>query len=161
MPTDQEEQAEKRRVLSQDADVRRRQQEQSGTFLSHTHIDDAGGRFAAVNAAKIVGQSPATAAAYPAASAAHQTELPPEPSLGFSVNEMPELEPSAVSISLPAVEQLDDPAAAPSSDDGSPATPSGGLMSERAGLSPSSETESAIGDPAAPGERANKQVRPS
>src|SRR5262249_3875475 len=27
----------------------------TGTFLSHTHIDDAGGRFAAVNAAKIVG----------------------------------------------------------------------------------------------------------
>ena len=32
--SDQEDQAEKRRVMLQDADVRRRQQEQSGTFLA-------------------------------------------------------------------------------------------------------------------------------
>ena len=136
MLSDQEEQAEKRRVLLQDVDVRRRQQEQSGTFLSHTHIDDAGGRFSAVNAAKVVGQSPAIAASYPAASAAHQTELPPEPSLGFSIDEMPGLESSMA----PPVEATGDPADAPSSDDGGPATSSGGLMSERAGSS-SSRTE--------------------
>src|SRR5215471_5695534 len=136
MPTsDQEDQAEKRRVLLQDADVQRRQQEQSGTFLSHTHIDDAGGRFAAVNAAKIVGQSPAIAASYPAASAAHQTELPPEEPLGYSVDAMPELEPSTA----PSVEATGDPAQAPSSDDGGPAAPSGGLMCERAGSPPFSE----------------------
>src|SRR5215469_6490615 len=134
MPTsDQEDQAEKRRVLLQDADVRRRQQEQSGTFLSHTHIDDAGGRFAAVNAAKIVGQLPAIAASYPAASAAYQTELPPEPSLGFSIDEMPGLEPSMATPCSSSIEATGDPADAPSSDDGGPATSSGGLMSERAG----------------------------
>ena len=135
--SDQEDQAEKRRVLLQDADVRRQQQEQSGTFLSHTHIDDAGGRFAAVNAAKIVGQLPAIAASYPAASAAHQTELPPEPSLGFSIDEMPGLESS---VAIPPAEATGDPADAPSSDDGGSATSSGGLMSERAGLSVSKQT---------------------
>jgi len=143
--SDQEGQAEKRRVLLQDADVQRRQQEQSGTFLSHTHIDDAGGRFAAVNAAKIVGQSPAIAASYPAASAAHQTELPPEPSLGFSIDEMPGLESSMTTPSS-SVEATGDPADAPSSDDGSPATPSGGSMSERAGSSPSPDQTSDEGD---------------
>jgi len=157
MLTDQEEQAEKRRTLLDDARVREQSRNgDTGTFLSHTHIDDAGGRFAAVNAAKIVGQLPTIAASYPAASAAHQTELPPEPSLGFSIDEMPGLESSMA----PPVEATGDPADAPSSDDGSPATSSGGLMSERAGSSPSSETESEVGDPAAPGERANKQVRP-
>ena len=147
MLTDQEEQAEKRRVLLQDADVRRRQQEQSsGTFLSHTHIDDAGGRFAAVNAAKIVGQLPTIAASYPAASAAHQTELPPEPSLGFSIDEMPGLEPSMPTPCSSSVEATGDPADAPSSDDGGPATPSGGSMSERAGSSPSPDQTSDEGD---------------
>jgi len=136
MPTDQEEQAEKRRVLLQDADVRNRSRNgDTGTYLSHTHIDDAGGRFAAVNAAKIVGQLPTIAASYPAASAAHQTELPPEPSLGFSIDAMPRLEPSTA----PPVEATVDPADAPSSDDGGSATSSGGLMSERAGSSSSNK----------------------
>ena len=97
MTTDQEEQAERRRVLLQDADVRN--QQQASSILDHAVAaanDTAGGRFAAVNAAKVVGQSPAIAASYPAASAAHQTELPPEPSLGFSIDEMPGLEPSMV-----------------------------------------------------------------
>ena len=118
-------------MLLQDADVRNRSRNGDTGIFSHTHIDDAGGRFAAVNAARIVGQSPAIAAAYPAASTAHQTELPPEPSLGFSIDEMPGLESSAA----PPVEATGDPADAPSGDDGSPATPSGGLMSERAGSS--------------------------
>ena len=110
----------------------------TGTFLSHTHIDDTGGRFAQVNAAKVVGQSPAIAAAYPAASAAHQTELPPEQPLGYRIDAMPGDETSTVPPSI--VEATDDPAHAPSGD-GGPASPSGGLMSERAGSSPSSETE--------------------
>jgi len=138
MLTDQEEQAEKRRTLLNDARVREQSRNgDTGTFLSHTHIDDAGGRFSAVNAAKIVGQSPAIAASYPAASAAHQTELPPEPSLGFSIDEMPGLEPTTA----PPVEVTGDPADAPSSDDGGSATSSGGLMSERAGSSPSHQDD--------------------
>ena len=108
----------------------------TGTFLSHTHIDDAGGRFAAVNAAKVVGQTPAIAAAYPAASAAHQTALPPEEPLGYSIDAMPGLETST----SPCVEANDDPANAPSSGSG-PACPSDDLVSERAGSSPFSESE--------------------
>src|SRR5262249_40678451 len=137
MLTEQEEQADKRRTLLNDARVREQSNGDTGTFLSHTHIDDAGGRFAAVNAAKIVGQSPAIAASYPAASAAHQTELPPEPSLGFSIDEMSGLESSTA----PPVEATGDPADAPSSDDGGSATPPGGLMSERAGSPPSHQDD--------------------
>jgi hypothetical protein len=134
--SDQEEQAEKRRVVLQDADVRNRSRNgDTGTFLSHTHIDDAGGRFAAVNAVRIVGQSPAIAAAYPAASAAQQTELPPGPSLGFSIDAMPEQESSMAIPCSSSVEATGDAADAPSSDDGGSATPPGGLMSERAGSS--------------------------
>src|SRR5262249_40164536 len=117
MLTDQEEQAEKRRTLLNDARVREQSNSgDTGTFLSHTHIDDAGGRFAAVNAAKIVGQLPTIAAGYPAASAAHQTELPPEGPLGYSIDAMPGDEPSTA----PPVEATGDPAQAPSSDDGGP-----------------------------------------
>ena len=136
MREDQIDQAERRATLENDRRVREQSKNgDTGTFLSHTHIDDAGGRFSAVNAAKIVGQSPAIAASYPAASAAHQTELPPEPSLGFSIDEMPGLESSMA----PPVEATGDPADAPSSDDGGSATSSGGLMSERAGSSPSNK----------------------
>src|SRR5262250_666564 len=109
MTTDQEEQAEKRRTLLNDARVRAQSKNgDTGTFLSHTHIDDAGGRFAAVNAAKIVGQSPGIARSYPAASAAYQTDLPPEPSLGFSIDEMPGLE-SSMATSSSSVEATGDP----------------------------------------------------
>ena len=106
----------------------------TGTFLSHTHIDDAGGRFSAVNAAKIVGQSSEIAASYPAASAAHQTELPPEKSLGFAIDAMPGDEPSAASSS---VEATDDPADAPSGGSG-PASPSGFCPSGLGRLLPTS-----------------------
>jgi hypothetical protein len=141
--SDQEDQAEKRRALLNDARVRDQSQNgDTGTFLSHAHIDDAGGRFAAVNAAKVVGQSPGIAAQYPAASAAHQTELPPEEPLGYRVDAMPELESSMAIPVSSSVEATDDPAHAPSSD-GGPATSSGGLVCERAGSSPSSSTMAA------------------
>jgi hypothetical protein len=120
----------------------------TGTFLSHTHIDDAGGRFAAVNAAKVVGQSPAIAASYPAASAAHQAGMPPEEPLGYRVDAMPELASSmAIPPVSPPVEATGDPAQAPSSDDGGSAIPPGGLMSnERAGPSPSSPDDGGFDD---------------
>jgi hypothetical protein len=84
MLSSQEEQAERRRVLANDQRVR----EQSGTFLSHTHMDE-GGRFAQVSNAQIVGADPIPN--YPAASAAHQIQLPDEPPLGL---DNPALEPS-------------------------------------------------------------------
>jgi hypothetical protein len=127
-PEDDVSQAEKRAVLRNDAAVRANANRNgnTGTYLSHTHIDDAGGRFAQVNAATIVGQTPVPK--YPAASAAHQTELPPEGPLGYPIDRMPSDEPSAVSVT--AVEQPGAPVGAvaspsqlvapPSRDDGEP-----------------------------------------
>src|SRR6516225_2400243 len=113
MLTDQEEQAEKRRTLLNDARVREQSRNgDTGTFLSHTHIDDAGGRFAVVNAAKIVGQSPAIAAAYPAAGVHQSDPVGTEPPLGFSVNN---LESSAAPPCSSSVEATGDPVDAPSS----------------------------------------------
>jgi hypothetical protein len=136
--SDQEEQAERRRVLLQDADLRQQQQEQAqreqvSTFFSHTHADEinGGGRFAAVSPASIVGSEPAVK--YPAASPSWQIQLPDEPPL--SAYENPALEdPTGVS---PPV-ATDDPAHAPSGGS-SPASSYGGLVSERAGSSPSNQ----------------------
>jgi hypothetical protein len=112
-------------TTSDQEDKARARNGDTGTFLSHTHIDDAGGRFAAVNAAKVVGQSPAVAASYPACSPALAVQLPDEPPLRF---DNPSSEPSTAP---PAVE-VGGPVDAPSSD-GGPASPSGGLVSEWAG----------------------------
>jgi hypothetical protein len=71
----QEEEAERRRVFAQDQSLR------TGTYMSHTHDDIHQGRFAAIGTAQVVGQSPVPQ--YPAASAAHQIQLPDEPPLGF------------------------------------------------------------------------------
>src|SRR6516225_7524033 len=87
MLSSQEEQAERRRVLANDQRVK----EQSGTFLSHTHMDE-GGRFAQVSSAQIVGQT--AAPSYPAASSPWQIQLPDEPPLGF---DNPALGPLAAS----------------------------------------------------------------
>jgi hypothetical protein len=103
MREDQIDQAERRATLENDLRVREQSRNgETGTYLSHTHIDDAGGRFAQVNAATIVGQAPVPK--YPAARAHQSDPLGAEPPLGFSVND---LEPSAAALSaLPvAVEQ--------------------------------------------------------
>jgi hypothetical protein len=57
-----------------------------GATLHQFAVADAAiprGRFAQVEATTVIGSKLDAAAAYPAASAAHQTELPPEPPLGF------------------------------------------------------------------------------
>ena len=71
----QREQAERRRVLAQDASLR----EQTGTFMSHTH-SDAGGRFSAVGAANVVGS----------------TQFPQYPAAGPHQSDPCELEPPLV-----------------------------------------------------------------
>jgi hypothetical protein len=80
----QDEQAERQRVFAQDQSLR------SSTFHQHAQADadTPRGRFSAVSNACVVGSQPTVAAAYPAASSAHQTELPPEPSLGFAIDEL-------------------------------------------------------------------------
>ena len=118
MLSSQEEQAERRSVMLQDA--RLREQSQTGTYLSHTH-SEMGGRFAAIGNAPIVGQG----ASYPAAGAHQRDPVPAEPPLGYSVDA---LEPSAALLSS-SVEQTgptsDDPplgrGVGPSFEEGDPA----------------------------------------
>jgi hypothetical protein len=89
----QHEQAERLEVTLQDADVRHQQQQKSEATTMHQHAqahagDTVGGRFGALGTPYVVGSTPTPATAYPAASAAHQTELPPdEPPLGFKIDE--------------------------------------------------------------------------
>jgi len=151
--SDQEDQAERRRVLLQDDDLRRQQQEQAretGTYLSHTHDDTSGGRFAATGVPHVIGSTGApTYPQLPSSSPWSGSDpVPQEPSLGYCVNDLSphELEPSINQAELdPALESptgvpipppvaTDDPAHAPSG--GSLVQqPSGGLVSERAGSS--------------------------
>jgi hypothetical protein len=69
-----------------------------GTFHQHAvaqSLDTAGGRFgAAMGAPTVIGAKPSVASQYPAASSAHQVELPREEPLGFAIDQMP-IEPSA------------------------------------------------------------------
>jgi hypothetical protein len=75
----QEEMAERQRVFDQDQSVPR----QATTLHQHALADAATprGRFSAVETATVIGSKPDAASAYPAASAAHQTQLPDEPPL--------------------------------------------------------------------------------
>jgi len=81
-------QEERRRTLQNDVRVR----EQTGTYLSHTHDDIHQGRFAAIGPAQVIGSKADVASAYPAASSAHQVELPPEPPTGYCIDDMEPLE---------------------------------------------------------------------
>jgi hypothetical protein len=78
-------QAERKRVL--DNDRRVKEQQQGSTFLEHTH-SDAGGRFAQIGAAYVIGSKPDVASAYPAAATAHQIQLPNELPTGERIDEM-------------------------------------------------------------------------
>jgi hypothetical protein len=92
MLSKQEEEQERRAVLENDRKVL---EQRGGTFFQHGVSQAAElsqGRFAAVGAPTVVGSKPNPSTQYPAASAAHQTELPPEQPLGFSIDDMPGLE---------------------------------------------------------------------
>jgi hypothetical protein len=109
-PEDEVSQAEKARVMLQDADVRRQQQAQ-GTTMHARAVADASietGRFTAVNAAYVVGSTPVLK--YPAAAAHQRDPVGTEPPLGYSVDQVEPIGPSAASL-LPA-EQTDAPAGA-------------------------------------------------
>jgi hypothetical protein len=127
---DPESQAERRRVLLQDADVRDR----FGTYLSHTH-SELGGRFAVTDHQTITGVVSPSPPPLPANSPWHGSDpVPDEPPLGYSVDAMPELETSTGVNPVSPPVATDDPANAPPSGSGS--APSGGLVCERAGSSP-------------------------
>jgi hypothetical protein len=106
MLSKQEEEQERREVLENDRKVL---EQRCSTFHAHAQAqadEMSQGRFAAIGAPRVVGSTPNPAAQYPAASSAHQIELPPEQAFGYSVDDMPELEnPAAVSASVsPAAE---------------------------------------------------------
>jgi len=121
---DPESQAERRRVLVNDARVRATTMHQHA--VAEASIET--GRFTQVTVAHVVGSEPAVR--YPAASSSWQIQLPDEPPTGYRIDAMSEFESSMA----PPVEATDDPANAPSGGSGS--APSGGQVSERAGSSP-------------------------
>jgi hypothetical protein len=100
MRQDQIDQAERQAVLENDRLVREQQKKVEGsTFFQHSQSladETSGGRSAATGSPRVIGSTPAPASQYPAASAAHQTELPPEPPTGYRIDEMPGDEPSTV-----------------------------------------------------------------
>jgi hypothetical protein len=154
MLSSQEEMAERRATLRNDLKVQQEERQRmfapnepnkTSTYFRHAiaDADTPRGRFSAVDASYVVGSKPDASAAYPAASSAHQTELPPEEPLGYSVEEMipvgPEYSlaqgqggaPSAFDVAapppnpelgpashhaLPVAQALPDPAPAPTGD---------------------------------------------
>jgi hypothetical protein len=111
---DPESQVERRRVLHNDADVRRQEQQQSGTYLSHTH-SETGGRFAVAEHQIITGVASPKPPQLPANSpwSGAQPQPPDEPALGFPIDQMSIDEPSTIEPLW--VEQLGVPAGAAAS----------------------------------------------
>src|SRR6516164_2392027 len=97
--SDQEDQAERRRVLLQDAYVRANANRNgdTGTYLSHTH-SEVGGRFAVTEHQTITGVVSPAPPPLPANSPWHGSDpVPDEPPLGYRIDAMPELEPEPFS----------------------------------------------------------------
>jgi hypothetical protein len=128
MLENQIDQWERRETLRNDLKVRQQQEErhqrvfapdqslpkQATTFqqFAQADADTPRGRFSAIDASYVVGSKSDVSDAYPAASAAHQIQLPDEPPLGL---DNPTLEePSTVLLSSPGE------ATGPTSDDPSP-----------------------------------------
>jgi hypothetical protein len=133
--SDQEEQAERRRVLANDARLREQSRNgDTGTYLSHTH-SELGGRFAVTEHQTIIGVVSPAPPPLPANSPWHGSDpVPDEPPLGYRIDAMPESENLTGGVLA-----TDDPAVASSG--GSSAALYGGLVSEPAGSSPSSASE--------------------
>jgi hypothetical protein len=123
---DQIDQAERKAVLENDRRVR--EQQQASTFHQHAQaqaLDTAGGRFAQVNAATVIGAQPLPK--YPQAGTPFQSDpVGIEPPLGFSVND---LEPSANQLPPPVA--VEEPG--PASDGDAPSDLADELRAEDAG----------------------------
>jgi hypothetical protein len=77
----QREQEERRRILLEGTTMQQFAQSQADEINQ--------GRFAATGVPNVIGAKPGVAQMYPAASAAHQVDLPKEEPLGFAIDEMP------------------------------------------------------------------------
>jgi hypothetical protein len=94
MTSHNDEQRDRQEYLENEKRLKR--EREASTYLAHTHLDDQGGRFGAINSATIVGQDPFPKyPELPSTSPFHHDPVPDEPPLGFSVNEM-QPEPSTV-----------------------------------------------------------------
>jgi hypothetical protein len=100
MLSSQEDQHDRREVQRNDLSVRQ-QQEQGSTYLAQTH-NDTGGRFSAVGAATVIGAKPDVASAYPAASSAHQIQLPNEPPIDEPLELRPEVQGNSGDADVPS-----------------------------------------------------------
>jgi hypothetical protein len=112
MLSKQEEEQERREVLENDRKVR--EQHRGSTYHQYglAQADElSGGRFGALGTPTVTGATPIPR--YPAASAAHQIQLPDESPTGYDINEMPPLD-SIPEPSLPCAAQDTGGAAAPS-----------------------------------------------
>jgi hypothetical protein len=145
MREDQIDQAERQAVLENDRKVReQQQQERGGTYHAYaqsTANDEFGGRFAAIGVPRVVGSTPNPSAQYPAAAAHQRDPVPTEPPLGYSVDQVEPIEPSAASL-LPA-EQTDAPAGATAAADNLP--PGSAHQPDDAGASSSHELGDSAG----------------
>jgi hypothetical protein len=133
---DPEDHAERRRVLANDARVRDQSRNgDTSSYLNH-YSPEMGGRFSNVGAATVVGTTPNPYPPLPENSPWRRDPVPDEPPLGYRIDSLdPSLDPGPAS-----AQATDDPAHAPSS--GSLVQqPSGDSVSERAGSSPFSESE--------------------
>jgi hypothetical protein len=91
-PSAAKENRERAEIMKDEA--RLRDQERASTMFEHavsSANDETGGRYSAIGKQRVVGSTPMAATIYPAASAAHQVQLPPEPPLGIDINAMPDL----------------------------------------------------------------------
>ena len=123
----QEEEQERRETLENDRLVREAEHQrilrEGTTFHQHAQShanDEAGGRFASVNAVSVVGAEPAVR--YPAAGAHQCDPVGTEPPLGFSVND---LEPS-MGTTRPTEDTGGAPSSAPPGDVAAPPPSSNG-----------------------------------
>jgi hypothetical protein len=110
MPPD----TDKRRVLANDLDVRRQENEQrkASTYFAFGALeaDEPRGRFAAINETTIVGSSPLpTYPQLPSGPWSGPDMLPPEPPLGYEIHAVAPLDPEPLTVSIP-VEATGDPA---------------------------------------------------
>jgi hypothetical protein len=87
----------RRETLLQDADLRRREREQQAkgsTFLDHARVDDAGGRFATVNAVTVIGRDgPPTYPQLPGGPWSGQDPVPDEQPFGVDINAVEPIDP--------------------------------------------------------------------
>jgi hypothetical protein len=119
------EQAERHRVFADQSLPNR-----ASTYSQHAIADAATprGRFTQVETSTVIGAKADVAGAYSAASAAHQTELPPELPTGYRIDAL-DNPPDPVEVSSSFTQQETDPTSA-----GAPSTPSPGSMFERSGV---------------------------